>query len=157
MSAQDNATGAVGRSRLGVAIGDEHWLIDLAEAGEILPIPDAVTMVPGTKPWFQGLANLRGSLFGVTDLNILQGLDRTECGKDARLLAFSDSLGLNAAVLVSKMMGLQHMDQMTVTQQCERPGQWAGDAWVDASGTQWRELHLSQLCRDEQFLSVNHE
>ena len=45
-------------ARLGLAIGDQRWLVDLAEAGEIVPIPAQMTPVPLTRDWFRGLVNL---------------------------------------------------------------------------------------------------
>lgn len=143
-----------GQSRLGVAIGDQHWLIDLSEAGEILPIPESVTAVPATKPWFQGVANLRGALYGVTDLAVFQGKPATQSGKETRLIAFSEGLGVNAAILVSRMMGLQSMAGMQPETSVDSNG-WAGKAWVDGAGVNWRELSLSLLASDEEFLSVN--
>lgn len=141
-------------SRLGVSIGAQHWLIDLSEAGEILPLPDSVTPVPSTQGWFQGIANLRGELFGVSDLSLFQGEQPTQLGKDARLVALSAALGVNAAILVTKMMGLQNMESMTRDEAVAAKG-WAGKAWVDAAGTNWRELSLAGLARDQDFLSVN--
>ena len=148
------STEEVSVSRLGVSIGARHWLIDLSEAGEILPLPDAVTPVPGTQGWFQGIANLRGELFGVSDLSLFQGEQPTQLGKDARLVALSGALGVNAAILVTKMMGLQNMDGMTRDEAIAAKG-WAGKAWVDAAGISWRELSLAGLARDQEFLSVN--
>ena len=63
-----NASGTSRAARLGLAIGDQRWLVDLAEAGEIVPIPTQMTPVPLTRDWFKGLVNLRGTLFGVSDL-----------------------------------------------------------------------------------------
>ncbi len=140
-------------SRLGIAIGEDHWLIDLAEAGEILPMPETVTPVPGTRKWFHGLTNLRGSLFGVTDLAAFLGRSLPVYGKEARLLAFSEKLHVNAAILVSRMMGLQNM--ATMKHDAATPDQgWMGRTFIDASGVRWRELHLSRLCRDREFLAI---
>lgn len=152
----DNAAGALSasQSRLGVAIGEQHWLIDLSEAGEILPLPDSVTSVPATKPWFLGVANLRGAIYGVSDLSLFQGDAPTPTGKDTRLIAFSEELGINAAIPVSRMMGLQSMDGMQPAGQEQSPG-WAGQSWVDKAGVNWRELSLANLATDEAFLSVN--
>lgn len=141
-------------SRLGVMIGEQHWLVDLAEAGEIVPLPDTITRVPATSAWFKGLCNLRGALVGVIDLMAFTGAGTTPLGKDARLLAFSPKLEVNASLLVTRMMGLQSLDQM-------KPGRstaahaWTGGAHLDAAGTEWRELSLARLCRDERFLAVN--
>ena len=51
-------------SRLGLSSGNDRWLIRLADAGEVVTLP-AVVPVPLTKPWFLGVANIRGNLFSV--------------------------------------------------------------------------------------------
>ena len=145
--------GAAAGSRLGVAIGTDCWLIELGQAGEVLPVPEAIAVVPGARSWFKGLANLRGTLHGVIDLSEFCGRQATERGKDARLLAFSPRLPVNGAILVSRMMGLQNMRRMTRLDDAA-PEAWAGSAWQDGNGARWRELHLDTLCRDERFLSA---
>ena len=54
-------------SRLGLDCAGEQWLIRLADAGEVIAVPP-VAGVPMTKPWFLGVANLRGNLYSVVDL-----------------------------------------------------------------------------------------
>ena len=45
-------------SRLGLACGGDRWLMRLADAGEVVAMPDVVP-VPLTKPWYLGIANIR--------------------------------------------------------------------------------------------------
>lgn len=52
--------GATRRALLGVASGDDLWLLDLSDSGEVVPLPE-LTTVPLTKPWFAGITNIRGS------------------------------------------------------------------------------------------------
>src|SRR5215471_4327531 len=56
----------VEQSRLGLACGGENWLIRLADAGEVIALPQLAS-VPLTKPWYLGIANIRGNLYGVID------------------------------------------------------------------------------------------
>lgn len=93
-------------AKLGLMIGARRWLVDLAEAGEIVPLPSAITPVPLTADWFRGIVNLRGALFAVSDLRRFAGGAPTPVTRESRLLAFSTSLDLNAALLVSRMLGL---------------------------------------------------
>jgi twitching motility protein PilI len=149
----DLEAAATAGSRLGVAIGADCWLIELSQAGEVLPVPEAIAVVPGARSWFKGLANLRGTLHGVIDLSEFRCGVPTERGKDARLLAFSPRLPVNGSILVTRMMGLQNMSRMQ-TLDDSTADEWAGACWQDGNGTQWRELHLDRLCRDESFLSA---
>lgn len=59
------------RALLGLQAGSENWLIDLTDSGEILPVPP-LSPVPLTRPWFSGVANVRGTLFGVVDFSAFQ-------------------------------------------------------------------------------------
>ena len=47
--------------RLAGRIGAKAYLVEMASAGEIVPLAD-VAPVPWTKPWYRGLANVRGRL-----------------------------------------------------------------------------------------------
>jgi len=51
----------VEQSRLGIACAGAQWLIRLADAGEVIAMP-LTASVPMTKPWYLGIANIRGNL-----------------------------------------------------------------------------------------------
>ena len=63
-------------TRLAVRIGEDRYLLDMAVAGEIVSLP-AGCAVPWTKPWYRGLANVRGRLVGVVDLPQLPAARRS--------------------------------------------------------------------------------
>jgi twitching motility protein PilI len=146
MQAAKNGAGA-SVAQLGLAIGGARYLVDLAEVGEIVaPVP--VTTVPLTRPWYLGLANVRGSLLGVIDL--ARYLDDGHVaaaavpGSTPRLLVFAPALGLNCALLASAVYGLRHAGTMTRD----------GDALRDADGNTWMPLSLAALVREERFLHI---
>src|SRR3972149_1323771 len=64
--------GARARGGPGGQAGGRLWLIRLDDAGEVLPLPE-VTPVPLTRPWFLGLANIRGNLAGVVGFAAFMG------------------------------------------------------------------------------------
>ena len=45
-------------SKLGLEVGGVAWLVDLTEAGEMIPVPP-ISAVPLARPWFLGVANIR--------------------------------------------------------------------------------------------------
>lgn len=102
-------------ARLGLMIGDERFLVDLSEAGEIVAIPSVIAPVPHTRDWFRGLVNLRGVLFAVSDLSRLAGHGPTPLTRESRLLAVAARLNFNAAILVSRMLGLHNIGSMLST------------------------------------------
>ena len=58
LRAADSARNA---SKLGLQVGAQRWLVDLAEASEVMPVPP-ITPLPLTRTWFRGVANVRGNL-----------------------------------------------------------------------------------------------
>jgi twitching motility protein PilI len=139
-------------SRLGVQVGDELWLVKLEEAGEVIPVPP-IARVPLTKPWFRGLANIRGNLFSVIDLAAFQGREATPATPDARLLLVADRYNMSAALLVNRMLGLRKLQQFE-----DQPGRgqqaWESARFVDRDGRLWRELSMNELVYDGEFLQA---
>lgn len=144
-AAQDGSTQAV--HQLGVSIGGTRYLLELAEAGEIVP-PVALARVPRTQPWYLGLANIRGSLLGVVDLARYLDPANNAAGPDARFLSLAPRLGLKCALLITQVHGLRRAESMTPD---------TGDGalrLVDADGQAWTPLSLSALAQEERFLHV---
>jgi|JTFN01.1.fsa_nt_gb twitching motility protein PilI len=144
-------------ARLGLEIGSERWLVELADAGEIVPMPDRIVAVPLTHSWFKGLVSLRGALVGVSDLSEFAGQGRTAIGRESRLVSFASRFGVNAAIIASRMLGLHGTESM----RREETGQdivgrapWVGATWIDAEGRRWRELSFERLSSDPAFLAI---
>src|SRR5262245_17296848 len=139
-------------ARLGVQVGGELWLVRLEEAGEVIPVPP-IAPVPLTRPWFRGLANIRGNLYSVVDLAAFQASEATAHTPDARLLLVADRYGTSAALLVSRMLGLRNLQQFQ-----QRPGKsgraWESGLWVDRDGHLWRELNMNELVYHNDFLQA---
>ena len=146
-------------AKLGLMIGDERWLVELAEAGEIVPVPQQICAVPMTKQWFKGMANLRGTLHTVTDLAQYAGQGMTPINRDSRLLALAGRFNVNASILVTKMLGLKQVDELNPATVASAPEflkhAWAGAAWRDSQGNIWRDLVLSKLALEDQFILVS--
>jgi twitching motility protein PilI len=142
-------------ARLGLEIGSERWLVELADAGEIVPLPERIVQVPLTHPWFRGLVSLRGALVGVTDLSEFAGRGRTSIGRESRLVSFASRFGVNAAIIASRMLGLHGTESMRREERDhEGTAPWVGAAWIDAEGRRWRELSFERLCSDPAFLAI---
>lgn len=140
---------------LGVQVGARRLLVALAEAGEVGPLPTAIAPVPMTHDWFLGLVNLRGSLYAVTDLACYAGEALTTVTKETGLIAFASNLGLNGAIVVARMLGLQRVNAMAATMPAETPSApWLGAQWLDAEAQRWTELSLARLAGEDRFLSV---
>lgn len=150
-----SATSADVAARLGLMIGADRYLVDLAEAGEIVPIPDTMTPVPLTHDWLRGLVNLRGVLYSVIDLARFEGGEPTPIAKESRMLAVAGRLNMNSALLVTRMLGLHNVSSMTAQPAGDTGQPWRMRRLLDAEGREWTELSLATLVGDERFLAVN--
>lgn len=158
-------TEPVSLARLGVQCGAAHWLIALEDAGEIVPVPE-VLPVPLSKPWYLGVANIRGSLFSVVDFSAFAGGAPTVRGAESRLLLAGSRFGINAALLVSRMLGLKNARDLNAVPDDAQGAAgplWAGRSWreggpADAGGVStarvWRELKFEHLVESPDFLNV---
>lgn len=130
--------------QLGMQVGATRYLLDLVEAGEIVPLAP-LTRVPLTLPWYLGLANVRGLLVGVIDLARYLGEDSLPVpGPSARLVTFAPTLGFNCALLADRVFGLRQASSM----------QREGELLRDADDNVWTPLSLAALVREERFLHV---
>jgi twitching motility protein PilI len=130
--------------QLGMQVGASRYLLDLLEAGEIVP-PVPLTRVPLTVPWYLGLANVRGSLLGVIDLARYLGEPGAAApGASARFVTFAPMLGFNCALVAERVYGLRQASSM----------QREGDVLRDADDKLWTPLSLAALVREERFLHV---
>jgi twitching motility protein PilI len=148
-----------GAAWLAVECGGRGFLLPLHEAGEIFAMTP-IEPVARAKPWFLGVANLRGSLHGVVDLAAFLGIDGAAGGGDAQrergqLLAFNASLDINCALLVDRLAGLRSTEQLVAEPDAQqsRPS-FVGARMRDADGRLWQELRLSELARNEAFLRI---
>ena len=144
---------------LAVEAGGGRYLLPLAQAGEIFPW-SAVQMAPYTKPWFLGVANLRGNLCGVADLAHFLASDglgvRDESRlAETRLVTLGPSLGLNCALMVDQLSGLRGADAFVGT---AAPPQDAppyfGPVHTDAAGLRWQAIDLLALSQSPSFLGI---
>jgi len=140
-------------SKLGLQVCGERWLVDLRDAGEVIPVP-AITPVPLTRPWFKGVANIRGNLIGVIDFGAFLGIGAAGAGEQSRLLLFNDRFRMGCALWVDRSLGLRSDEQLRERPRIEPRPPWLKAEYDDTLGDAWRELDLPQLVQDPAFLSV---
>jgi twitching motility protein PilI len=141
-------------SRLGFACGDAQWLIRLNDAGEVVAVP-AIADVPLTKPWFRGLANIRGNLYSVIDFAAYLGYGMTPPASHNRLVLFGQRAGeLNAGIVVSRVLGLRNLAELAPAAALSDARSWYTQRWIDADGNAWQEIDLARLAREPAFLQV---
>lgn len=87
-------------------VGEHHLLAHLGEVVETLPYP-SLTIVPNTCAWLRGIANIRGKLLPVVDLDrYLNGVN-TDVNDRTRVLVL-DCRGVYSGLVVNEVFGLRH-------------------------------------------------
>jgi len=137
---------------LAVNAGTENWLLDLAEAGEIIATP-TITPVPQTRPWFRGLANVRGNLYSVVDFAAFCGEAQTPLTSEARILLIGTKHGMNTALLVNRAVGLRNPEDFDADDQADTR-EWVSGAVRDSQDRLWRKLSVRPLLVDAHFLDA---
>lgn len=139
-------------SKLSAAAGETYWVMPLAGAGEVLPVPE-LTPVPLTRSWFLGLANVRGNLFGIVDFAAFLGGGPSPMRGSSRLLLIGEKYGLNCGLLVDRMLGLKKPEQLRATHN-PNPQPWLVARYLDDDGTVWNELSARELLQHPSFLQI---
>lgn len=134
-------------STLGVQIGQEYWLVDMADISEVLPLPP-LTQVPLTKPWYCGVANVRGNLYSIADISVYLGGTSTAHEGQSRVLLAGQKFAFNTGLLVSRVLGLRNAKDW------ERNEQNGEVRLLDGNGQAWRKLDLVELLQQPEFLQI---
>lgn len=140
-------------ARLGVRVGSRSYLIQMTSVGEVVPLAD-IAGVPWTRPWFRGLANVRGRLVGVYDLQQLAGGEPMSDEQALQLLVFGDALKVNAALLITRAFGLRNAKDLEALPAADDGLPWEGARYRDTDDTMLTELDLGRLMADERFASI---
>jgi len=149
-------------SWLAVEAAGQRYLMPLVQSGEIFPWA-TVQPVPYTKPWYLGVASLRGGLQGVIDLaGFLQqpGAVLAQAGErvssESRLVSLHSALGINAVLLIDRLMGLRNpgMFNAIAKSLADAPACFA-HRLVDAQGQVWQELNLQALAAEPEFAAIS--
>jgi len=141
-------------ARLAVRIGTLSYLLDMNSAGEIVTAPP-VAPVPWTKPWFLGLANVRGRLIGVIDLARLGGGPAITPEESQQLIIFNENQRYNVGVLITRAFGLRNLKDLEALGPVQDPSRpWEARAFRDTDGARLVELNLEGLMAFEEFATI---
>lgn len=144
---------------LAVLVGRANYLLPLKQSGEIFPLV-AVARVPYAQPWFAGVVNLRGGLYGIVDLARFMGdttaLARSEQSwAQAQLITFNADLEINCALIVDGLIGLRRQDAFASVEPArEGSPAYLGNRFLDSEGQLWQEIDLRSLSLTFGFLNI---
>lgn len=94
---------------IGFRLGARFLVSSLAEVNEILAYP-VNTQVPGTRAWLLGVANVRGNLMPVIDLNQFLTGATTRLSETSRVLLVRQQGG-SVGLLVDEVLGQRNFAQ----------------------------------------------
>lgn len=143
---QQEALG-VHASTLGVQVGKDYWLVEMGDISEVLP-PPPMTPVPLTKPWYHGVANIRGNLYSISDLAVFLGQPETVQDGQNRVLLVNPKFAFSAGLLVTRVLGLRDATNWQRTESAE------GVDYQDDRGRTWHQLDVSKLLQQPEFLQI---
>jgi len=136
-------------------VGGRHVAAAMNEVSEMLPQQDKITRVPGSKPWMLGLANVRGSLLPVIDMQVFLGGKAVVPSKATRILVLRQ-LGLVAGLLVPSVQGMRHFsidDHLPNARMKGALGAYVYEAYR-LDGEVWPVLSMAALAADPEFRSA---
>ncbi len=140
---------------VGFDVAGQGYVAPLDEVAEILT-PPAMSRVPGTRSWVMGVANVRGNLLPVMDLQAFLTGEPQRRGKRSRVLVVQHG-GLVAGLLVAAVHGLRHF--VAENEASEVPVEatpvlpYVRGAFRDAGGL-WPVFSLRRLAESPLFLRV---
>ncbi|HET8899792.1 MAG TPA: chemotaxis protein CheW [Rhodanobacteraceae bacterium] len=92
---------------IGFRVGARRFISGIGEINELLLMP-VLTLVPGTRPWLLGVANVRGNLVPITDLNQYLYGERTQLTDRSRVLLVRQGGGATG-LLVDEVLGQRNL------------------------------------------------
>jgi twitching motility protein PilI len=134
-------------------IGSTGLVAAVGEVVEVLTYPD-LSVVPHTCSWVRGIANSRGRLLTVIDLNGYLHGGLSAISKRTRVIV-AECQGMYSGLVVDEVLGLWHFSEKTFVSECTGTDA-ALRPYVHQSfnveGVQWGIFKLMSLIESPQFL-----
>ncbi|VAX06456.1 hypothetical protein MNBD_GAMMA26-224 [hydrothermal vent metagenome] len=92
------------------SLNEYRLVAPMSEVAELLQFPADVTQVPGTQPWVRGVANIRGTLLPIIDLQLFLGGEPVPSGRRSRVLIIKHK-EIYTGLLVKEVLGMRHFPE----------------------------------------------
>jgi len=142
-------------SGIGFRLGSLYLVAPLGEVAEILT-PLSLSKVPRTKSWVCGIANVRGNLMPIMDLQAYLHDRAAFLNRRSRILVVNHN-GVYSGLVVDAVLGLRHFPD---DQRCdELPGdderihEYMTQGFK-ADGEHWGVFSMHALAKTPKFLKV---
>jgi twitching motility protein PilI len=140
-------------SKLGFVAGGRSWLVNLDQVNEVVTVP-GLTEAPWSRPWFVGVASVRGALYGCTDLAAYLGISEPMPVGETRLLLVHPRFGVNAAIRIERALGLRTLSDLTPIPLLQKTQPWEVAHWRAEDDQDWVEISMQALVSMPDFLEV---
>ncbi|HUH37333.1 MAG TPA: chemotaxis protein CheW [Spongiibacteraceae bacterium] len=140
---------------IGFQLRGQRMVAPMGEVAEILAVP-GTTRLPGVQSWVRGVANVRGRLLPLIDLEAFFGGSLSGGRKSHRVLALE--LGdLFSGLIVSQVYGMQHIPVDQFSDQVPEALDFMS-AYLAGSyrhnGHEWAVFSPFVLARDARFFNA---
>jgi twitching motility protein PilI len=135
-------------------VGSNRLVAELGEVVEILTYPE-MTVIPNTRSWVCGLANIRGKLLPVIDLNRYLAGTGTAVTFRTRVLVV-EYHGIYSGLMVDEVFGLKHFPEearIDAEYSDERFREYVSHSYR-AGDHEWGLISLFTLVEAPQFLQT---
>ena len=137
---------------IGFRVGAHYLVSSINEVNEILTLP-ALTVVPGTRGWLLGVANVRGNLVPIIDLRDFVEGERSVLSESSRVLVVRQHAG-SVGLLVDEVLGQRSFSEEQLTtavgEADERYNNYVGEN-VRLGDVQWGLFSMAALVRAAEF------
>jgi twitching motility protein PilI len=138
-------------------LDDVFLVAQLTEIREIITCPKILARVPGAKTWVRGIANIRGMLVPVADLQLcLSGKKSTRLDVRTRLMILNQA-GVSSGVLVDEVLGIKHFPEDELDTRMSYGEQWytpfVSGSFTDEEQT-WLVFNMFNLTKSRVFLEA---
>ncbi|MCE7950454.1 MAG: chemotaxis protein CheW [Xanthomonadales bacterium PRO7] len=140
---------------IGFRIGQRYMVSGIHEVNEILT-PPALTIVPGTRGWLLGVANVRGNLVPVIDLKQYLEGERTQVTDASRVLLVRQAGG-SVGLLIDEVLGQRSFSEEqraeAIGEDDERYGRFVGEKYP-LGEMHWGQFSMATLVRSPDFVQA---
>jgi len=140
---------------VGFILGGEHYVVPWGEVAEIQSLP-TMTRVPGAKDWVKGVANVRGTLLPIMDLNAFFGYRGRKLRKQRLLVVKHD--GIYSGLIVDEVLGAMTFEKFEKMEEKPETDEPTADFIIGGfskQDTDWPVFSLHALAEYPDFRLVS--
>ncbi len=141
-------------SGIGFRIAEHKFVVPMEFVREIMKYP-TISQVPGSKEWVRGIANIRGNLLPVFDLQGFLGKQVTSIRRETRILSIAKDK-INAGLIVDEIYGMKYFEQANFDVNMGHDVKWKNyfSGGYELDGESWVVFNMQQLVESRDFLNV---